>query len=146
MGVDIIVYCEKRNMTNEWEVCTPSCLNKRTSFHIPRVPATFQVLSRLYEDKYGADFKSISNNRGLPLDVSNEVKHLLIDENGEIYGHSYVTLQEMLNFEWDTESEQYDRYREIVAEELFEIIDFMRLSITGGLTNNDIRLVFGYSC
>lgn len=52
----------------------------------------------------------------------------------------------MLNFGWDTESEQYERYREIVAEELFEIIEFMRLNITGSLTNNDIRLVFGYSC
>lgn len=151
MGIDIVVYAEKKQ-NNKWQFTMPesnfdtkSLYNYCNSFDVGgRVPVLFQVLSRIYEDKYGRDFKSISNNKGLPEDISSETKFYLED----LSHCSYVSLREILDFDWDLDSEEYDKYKDIVPEEFFDNIVIYLKSLVSELdkiTEKDIRIVFGYS-
>ena len=108
-----------------------------------RIPALFQILSKFYDDKYfGKDFKTISDNRGVPDDACEETKWYMED----LYNCSYVTLKEIMDFDWDSESEEYDRYRDIVPEQFFDIVvQHMQSALSESISDNDVRIVFGYS-
>jgi len=59
---------------------------------------------------------------------------------------SYVYLSEIMAFDWDSESEQYYPYKEIVGEEFFDtVVKHMQSALEKNVSEKDIRIVFGYS-
>lgn len=146
MGMDIIMYAEKKE-NEKWQLCMPqSNLNEYkhySAFDVGgRIPALFQILSRLYGEDYGEEFKSISIEKGLPKDICNETKWYMED----LIHCSYLTLKEILGFDWDLEPEQYDSYRKIVSKEFFDVVRYLQTLVSERITENNIRIVFGYSC
>lgn len=147
MGIDISIYAEKKRQ-NKWEFFMPQKNFNDVGYCEPldiggRIPALFQILSRLYEDKYyGKNFKYISDNRGIPADSCEEIKYYLEDE----YRCSYVYLNEILEFEWNAESKEYGIYKEIVGEQFFDnVVTYLQSALQDGVTEKDIRIVFGYN-
>lgn len=145
MGVDVHIYAEKKT-TGQWELFMPpqnyNEIGRCESFDVGRIPALFQVLSRLYGDNYGKDFKSLSDNRGIPADACNDIVEYM---EGLTYC-SYVYLSEIMAFDWDSESEQYYPYKEIVGEEFFDtVVKHMQSALEENVSEKDIRIVFGYS-
>ena len=146
MGIDILTYAEKK-VNNSWKFFMPEVNYSNTGYCSPldvggRIPALFQILSKLYSDEYGEDFKTISDNRGVPVDTCEEVRWYMED----LYGCSYVTLKEIMDFNWDAESEEYGRYRDIVSEEFFNIVvKHMQSALSDNVSEDDVRIVFGYS-
>lgn len=144
MGLDIIMYAEK-NLNERWQFCMPEsnftddyCNN----FDIGgRRPALFQILSKIYGGKYGENFKSISFERGLPRDISEEAKWYLED----LIHCSYLTLKEILEFDWELESKEYGQYKELAGDEFFNIIQYLQSLVSETITESNIRIVFGYS-
>lgn len=149
MGIDIHMYAEKRK-GHDWKMCMPEkYFETHTDFQYcnsfdvgGRVPTLFQILSGLYNDgRFGADFKIISKAKGLPENISGEVSWYMED----LSGCSWLCLKEILEFDWDSESEEYGIYREIVPEQFFDIISFLQSNINDSITEKDLRIVFGYS-
>jgi hypothetical protein len=146
MGMDIMIYAEVRK-NGKWEFSMPTSNlrehNYYESFDVGgRVPALFQILSRVYNDNYGKDFKSISNTRGLPNDMDSETVFYLED----LSHCSYVSLSEILKFNWDIDSEKYDKYKDIVPDEFFNnVVVYLQTVVSELVTEDDIRIIFGYS-
>lgn len=148
MGIDIEVYTEKRE-NEKWVFFMPKenfskngCGYCRSLDVGGRIPVLFQVLSKLYDKGYDEDFKVISDNRGVPMDACEEIKFYMED----LVGCSYVSLKEILDFDWDSESRMYGIYREIVGDEFFDIVvRHMQTALSENISEDDIRIVFGYS-
>lgn len=79
---------------------------------------------------------------GITADSCEEIKYYLEDE----YRCSYVYLNEILEFEWNAESKEYGIYKEIVGEQFFDnVVTYLQSALQDGVTERDIRIVFGYN-
>lgn len=150
MGIDIRMYTEKM-VNGNWQFCMPESNriheleNHYDCFDVGgRNPKLFQMLSQLYGEKYVADFdfESISKERGLPKDIDSETKFYM---EGLVHC-SYLTLSEIEKFNWDAESKNYGVYKDIAGEQFFEVIKYLKSLVTTSITENQIRIVWGYSC
>lgn len=74
-----------------WYWNTPECFNDRNY-------ALFGILAGV---RNSDEASSISNPRGLPLDVSIEVKNDSDNYGIDGHSHSWVTLQELIDFQWN---------------------------------------------
>lgn len=150
MGVDIEIYVEKK-VNGKWAFFMPRCnfSNSTTGYCHPfdiggRSPILFQILSNFYEDnRFGKSFETISDNRGIPADVCEETKWYMED----LCGCSYATLKEIMNFPWNSEiAEEYGKYKNNIPKEFFSIVvQHMQSALSEKISDNDVRIVFGYS-
>ena len=89
--------------------------------------------------KTGDGFNIIDEPRGLPNDVSSEVKSQAESWDGDGHSHSWFTLAELESFDWDqtTKHEGWVNYREFVQ--------YIKLghptSWCGGVSGGDIKHV-----
>ncbi len=58
----------------------------------------FAILANVRNDD---DWQPISMPRGIPKDISQEIKTRVDDWNGDGHSHSFFTLKELLEFDWD---------------------------------------------
>jgi hypothetical protein len=61
----------------------------------------------------GSGFKYISDGRGLPDDASDDVREAIDEDSGYMHSVSYVTLRELVDFDWDQVTTHYG----VVSEE-----------------------------
>lgn len=70
----------------------------------------FSLFANVRNGTWGEEIKSISNPRGLPVDISDEIK-----EKSDAYGedghsHSYLFLDELKNFDWKESTIKHSAY------------------------------------
>lgn len=150
MGVDIHIYAETK-INGKWLFCMPGKTLERMDDFEEYCPPfdvggrnlyLFQVLSGYYKDgHFGDDFKSISPARGLPVDLCPATSELLED----LIAYSYLTLKEINDFDWTAEAEDNRTYSELVLDEFSKVLEYLQSLVTESVTENDVRIVFGYS-
>ncbi len=99
--------------------------------YISRNYLLFSILAGVRDN--GKGIVKVSEPRGLPIDVSEEIR-LLSDEEGlNAHHHSWLLVSEVLDYDWDQEYIENDKvytYREccndllLALEELGESEDF----------------------
>ena len=60
----------------------------------------FSILANVRNGTWGEDIKPISEPRGLPEDVSDEIKKLSDEWDCDGHSHSYLSLDEIKKFDW----------------------------------------------
>lgn len=169
MGIDIEVYAEKRE-NGKWVFFMPKenfsksgCGYCRPLDTGGRVPVWSQTLSQLYDKGYEDNYKMIFYNRGVPMDACEEIKSYMEDlvncsyvllreildfcEGIKFYTiDQVVSLREILSFDGNPDSRMYGIYTEIAKNEFFGVVvKHMQTAISENISEDDIRIVFGYS-
>lgn len=69
----------------------------------------------------------ISDNRGLPSDVSDDIKQQSIEERGDAHSHSYLTLRELIEYDYDKSylNENYINGELITEDDIYNPKDFL---------------------
>lgn len=93
MGTTCICYIEM--MTPSGRAYCMGSLHLQKDYHL------FAALAGVRNGTWGMRVKPISSPRGLPNDASEEVKRAGTEYEGVYYGHSWISLQELLGFDWD---------------------------------------------
>lgn len=110
MGTDIHIYAEKRK-SNKWVLCEPMEIRKSYSRPKPRLKpkeiygirnyALFAILANVNNPAYSAEpYECISTPRGLPLDISKELKVWADWWKKSAFGYSWLNLKELQDFDW----------------------------------------------
>lgn len=117
MGADIHVYIEQKVITednqskkewislDEWEYdlsADVKIVPLRKSYWVERNYLLFAILANVRNDY---NIQPISQPKGLPEDVSPEVKNQSDEENGDAHTRSWLTLKELLEYDWQQEFE-----------------------------------------
>ena len=117
-----ICYCD--NLDDDEELC--SCC-KDSSIHIPRCYALFTILAGVRD----YDYKPISEPRGLPKDISEELKDCIYDHAEHSF--SYHTLHVLKKYKWEYD---FDVFSDIVMPMLEKIAE--------EVGDKNVRIVFGF--
>jgi hypothetical protein len=119
MGCDIHLYVEKRNTEGKWE--SVDTWEKEEDDEVLRVPYgksfydcrnydLFAILADVRNGrgfagvKLGDGFNPIADPRGLPDDVSENVKALSDSWDCDGHSHSHFTVAELIAFDWTQET------------------------------------------
>ncbi len=123
MGTDIHI-CVENCIDDKWQVVEKN--NNLFWLYHGRNYDLFAILGNVRNGSgfagviTGTGFNSISNNRGLPNNASIEVIKELNDEEEFYHSISYITLAELLSFDWDqvtihygiVNEEQYTKFKQ----------------------------------
>ena len=136
MGCDIHLYVERREEDGSWRV-VPSYDDVLT-WDIGRCYFCFAVLA---DARNSWDLKPIAEPRGLPDDLSPEVKERARRDEEDAHTHSWLTLPEMLTFDFD-QLLTFDGT--VTLAEFKEYLEFVKPGYcTGGggreISNDDMR-------
>lgn len=99
MGTDIHLYVERKNWDGEWEMM----MHEDVAYG-ERIYNVFAVLANVRNGsgfagiKTGDGFNPISEPRGLPSDISPEVKRYMRERS--YHSESYLTAAEVLGYDW----------------------------------------------
>jgi hypothetical protein len=80
----------------------------------------------------GVRFPPVAYNRGTPLDASEEVKEMVSRESRDLYGHSWLTWQDIQAIDWEEASEPGREAAYVLPSEGTDQSAYMRY-IGGGL-------------
>lgn len=94
MGADIHMYGEKKNANGEYEMVG--------EFFDLR---SYSIFAFLADVRNYSAIKPISPTRGIPTDVSYEVKYFYNSWFGDAHSASWLTLDELFNFDYQLECE-----------------------------------------
>lgn len=105
MGCDIHLFVEKRT-DEKWE-CLNEIVDDEGTLSTPYEKEIYRernysLFALLADVRNSAGVKPISEPRGLPEDVSEIVKKISDQWNGDGHSHSYYTLKELLDFSSDS--------------------------------------------
>ena len=109
MGTDIHCFVEKRNKKGVWEQITGFETSWGTDAVSPLEHRNYDMFAVLADVRNGVGFagvptgepvEPISEPRGLPYDVSDEVRKEL-DHEGWLHSVSWLTVQELLDYDID---------------------------------------------
>lgn len=113
MGCDIHFYVEKKVKgkwisADQWEKDEDGkpFLDYKKSFYHDRNYNLFAILADVRNGcgfagiRTGEGFEPISNPRGLPIDVSKEVKREFEAYGTDGHSHSYFTVKELMEYDW----------------------------------------------
>ena len=111
MGCDIHFYTERRNtVTGQWEFVgeviregdwvTANSLYDGRNYNLFAILANVRNGRGFAGVKTGEGFEPISFPRGVPPDASAEYKSLSDQMDGDGHSHSYLTLRELLDYDW----------------------------------------------
>lgn len=81
---------------------------------------------------------SFGNPKGLPEDISEEGREFMNSYNGDGHSHSYLTLQELINFKWEDVKDSDGVSGEIPED----LANNLKSLLTPEITPVDIRLLF----
>lgn len=154
MGTDIHVYIEQKIIKNDNPLMT-EWISVDEWINDPRLEI-MEVRQRYWEDRNYLLFAILANVRnqyniqpislpkGLPDDVSPEVKKQSDEENGDVHTRSWLTLKELLEYDWqqtmEDDNEEIYPYEELVIPFVSEFIS--RLSKIDEPEN--VRMVFWF--
>ncbi len=118
MGLDIYFFPERKQSTGNWE---PALLGNDSaadsdanrSIGLSRNSALFHVLSGTNSWRSGGDFESISEPRGLPDDLSPQIRELWERWTGE--DASWLNAIEISEWDWSRELQREAMVRNEVA-------------------------------
>ncbi|CAM3049052.1 hypothetical protein HP548_30870 [Paenibacillus taichungensis] len=102
----------------------------------------FSILSNTRNDR---NLKFISAPRGLPSDLSPELREVALENKDDFYDHSWLLLEELLQFNWeerfycDTFME-YRNVKQVCSDFILETIP--KLSALGEF--KDVRVIFWF--
>lgn len=102
MGVDIYLFAERRGANGDWSHVEPT--DGSRLYDSGSRPWLFAVLAGVKNDepRRGEPLTPIAPPRGLPADVSSEVRAAADDWiPGEAYAHSWLGLHELMEFDWE---------------------------------------------
>lgn len=109
MGCDIHGWIEVRkyNWSEDWD----ACMDIQSI-----VGRNYRMFGALFDVRNYDQFNSTAPDRGLPADVSDEVKAAYEHWENDAHSASWITLQEIKNINWDecgeSPSERIDAYKE----------------------------------
>lgn len=102
MGVDIYLFAERRCASGDWSHVEPA--DGSRLYDSGSRPWLFAVLAHVKNDdpRRGEPFTPVAPPRGLPADVSSEVRAAAHEWlAGEAYAHSWLGLHELSEFDWE---------------------------------------------
>lgn len=149
MGCDIHTYVEKRNKeTNQWELVKDDVFSldnyekeyfkkeKSSEIFHWRSYRMFAILNDVRN--YDEITPMYDTDRGFPDDVSKDV----MGEYDSYYHHSesYLTAQELIDFDYNEKAIEYDTYRDCLGD--FFFIHLEELKSLG--SPDDLRVVFWF--
>lgn len=148
MGCDIHCFVEKRNnKNNQWELFNEKIFTqwrdeKCSKPFSDRNYAVFATLAGV-RNIYG--MTPIVPSRGVPDDMSEQVKKELDLRRYDAHSGNWIYLKELLDFDFDNciSKNSKDTYRELISsEEFFTNLEELR---TVG-NPEDVRIVFWFYC
>lgn len=123
MGVDIILFGERRTPNGTWEVIgdlvpnvsydadDPDFVNEPPlipdDLDIPRCSALFAILADVNNNRTAEPYEPISLPRGLPLDASPLTLQWYSCWAGGAFGASWLTIGEIDSYDWMREKQHY---------------------------------------
>lgn len=161
MGCDIHNHVEVK-INGIWEYDTLNNFSKydyasntyiKNSTSVPFGWRSYSMFSLLGEVRNYIGIIGISNNTGLPSDVSDDVKQESIDEYGDAHSHNYLTLRELIEFDYDksylnnnyVEGELITENDIYIPRDLLNELFFIQLEELKELGEpDDVRIVFWF--
>lgn len=112
MGCDIHMYVEKRNNNGCWDIIkTEDDGNELLEPYDGRNYNLFSILANVRNGRgfagcrTGEGFNQISSPRGIPIDASDEYVSVASEWGCDGHSHSYLTLKELLDYDWTQETQ-----------------------------------------
>jgi len=99
MGCDIHLYVEKKSVDGQW-ICVAKDAYGGRNYNLFSILADVRNGRGFAGCKTGEGFNPISKPKGLPADVSAVVQEESDGWSGDGHSHSYLTLSEILGFDW----------------------------------------------
>lgn len=108
MGCDIHPFVEVQLEEGSWDLVLKPELTEygfTNNYYFSRMRNydLFGVLADVRNGTYGEEFVPIAEPRGLPDDISCDVKAISEDWGIDGHSHSYLTLKELLDYDWNRE-------------------------------------------
>jgi hypothetical protein len=132
MGIDIYTKVEKR-VSGQW-------IPVHCELPEPRNYALFAILAGV--GPRGKDFASISPPRGLPQDVSKEIREYVTDWGNEACSISYLTLAELEQYDWHGKHSAGLSYMEYAVDFLETVIPLLEDLAEGNSVS--VRMIFWF--
>jgi hypothetical protein len=106
MGCDIHAHAEKRNASGKWE---------RLTIPEPFDWRSYGLFGFLADVRNYSAVPPIAPRRGLPSDASADVRHDSEEWAGDGHSHSWLSLEEILSFNYDAAMEDRRVTRQVAA-------------------------------
>ncbi len=146
MGCDIHCFVEKRNKeTKEWERFNENIFSgwRDEKGAEPFGWRNYEAFATLADVRNRLKIQPIASYRGIPEDVSEEIKQEMDVWRSDAHSENWLTLKELLDFDFDKcASEDYQKtYRELIGSDEF-FINLEELKTVGN--PDDVRIVFWF--
>lgn len=153
MGTDIEMYAEKK-VNGKWMFAGREVVNKYYLDGHDQIMVPEQInLNRSY-DLFAVlahvrltIANPISEPKGIPGDLSPEVKRMWDWDDGDAYPASWLNLDEILGYDWECEEDSRLgklTHRELASQFYYEVIPYLR-SLRAEEGVEDVRVVFWFN-
>lgn len=130
-------YLDPKHTLSKWKLAEPSeFYNEGRNYDL------FNVLSNTRND---SNISYIALPKGLPSDISPELKEVALEDYDDFYDHSWLSLKELISYNWDEQyyCDQFMEYRSLRSTCSYFINKTIPKLLQLGDVE-DVRIIFWY--